>query len=508
MRLSKVNLIKKSGHGTGFGRDIILSTPSSDKKHVIGSFWYIREELTDDEARKLARAKQADGYRGDIFYGSAEKIWKKMLGRREIRSSSTDRGEPIKETDGITSEDFNGRSYGLLSDDEEDEEMDGAGPASFSQTQGSQTTSVHQSFFSSPNKRDLLSPPLSPNASQESTPVATQRTRNEDTPPMPGSFIFEDEAPASPAFSSGLTEPIQSISDILYATPSRPTYINPGLALEIRFDTSSPVPPNSRFDMTPRQLAAFSRRRQEFEKLMERPTTPSVLSDAGVDDFSLSDKDRAERERRRKDLQKFRLEREKRLRLENHSLKSTDLENSRKRSRDSSEAMDVDPDIGESAPKKSRSSEIFAKALGFSQSDRASLKGDTSEIDPPGNADDAHICSPSLSDVGQPTLNNSEEAPPSLAVPEQSSSSYSAPTPSPSPPLRPDFTSSKHNQPHIPKIPSGLRNTTNLSSSPATSPLKHGPSSKQIASRGISHDNENRTRAAVDSVNKINFTRY
>lgn len=96
MRLSKVNLIKRRGPFTPTRET--ATPPSLPGKVSVGTFWYVREELSDEEvntqsliqhhliirltwrlkARLMARVKQADGYRGDIFYGSAERIWKRV----------------------------------------------------------------------------------------------------------------------------------------------------------------------------------------------------------------------------------------------------------------------------------------------------------------------------------------------------------------------------------------------------------------------------------------------
>ncbi|KAJ6257135.1 hypothetical protein Dda_8020 [Drechslerella dactyloides] len=477
MRLSKVNLIRK-GVSESVTQNNSTSMFSADR-NVVGAFWYIREELGDHQARKIARTKQLDGYRGNIFYGSAEKLWKE----REIRKNSPHKlKRPIKSLE-TQPEIVTGRSYGLPSDDEDDD-MNNEVADNLDQA-----TLLQQSYVSSASHHDPLSPPLSPNRSQQTLLDRESYGDDGHTPPMPGSFIFETDAPASPTFSSSLMESIQSVSEFLYSTPTRPSYVNPGLALEHRYDVSSPLPQNSRFDMTPRQLAAFSKRKQGFEKLLERPTTPSAISDADPDEWSLSEKDRMERQRRRKDLQKFRLERQRRLRIE--SIQGTDEEpkGSRKRPRDDLDPVGVEFQRMETAQKKSRSSEIFAKALNPIYHVLEPQSGtDSSEARL--TIAETEVCRAAAGD-----------AIPSVAVSgEIQSQDYGAPTPSPSPPLHPENNFPKQAQPHVPKVPSGLRKATNISSSPAGSPLKISKNRYQGPVKAIGREDETRTRAAVDSI--------
>ncbi|KAK6343190.1 hypothetical protein TWF730_010790 [Orbilia blumenaviensis] len=483
MRLAKVNILRNGSSKAAGGHKPPTSLTFSTDRNIVGVFWYIKEELDDNEARKIARSKQASGHRGNIFHGSAERVWQKSDIRRN-HSHTTRRENAKTET---WSDSFAGRSYGLLSDEEEDEEeeiTDGI-------DQMDQQPSSQQSYLSSTTQQDPLSPPLSPTPTTGILDIAP-RSQDDRIPPMPGSFVFEEDAPASPAFSSSLTESTQNVADFLYSTPPRPSYINPGLALEGRYDSSSSLPLHSRFDMTPRQLAAFSRRKQGFERLMERPTTPSAMSDAGADDWDISDKDRAERERRRKDLQKFRLERQKRLRLESRSEGQANVEAGRKRARNSFEAADSEL-VAEQAPsKKSRSSELFARALdretrpSFKSSEhkRAALDGS---------------CDPPASDDTPQNMRESE-------APSLPASAYSAPTPSPSPPLPLESTISKNSQLHMPKVPSGLRKAVNISSSPITSPMKGGKDKPRT--QATPEETDRRCRSVIETFDRTALLKY
>ncbi|KAK6346992.1 hypothetical protein TWF696_007084 [Orbilia brochopaga] len=476
MRLSKVNLVRKGGSDSVTQRN--SASMFSADRNVVGAFWYIREELGDHQARKIARTKQLDGYRGNIFYGSAEKLWKE----REIRKNSPYKLKRRIKSSETQPEVVAGRSYGLPSDDEG--EMDDGAVGN-----SSQTVLVQQNYVSSTSHQDPLSPPLSPNHPQQNFPEQEVFGGDGRVPPMPGSFIFETDVPASPTFSSSLTESVQNMSEFLYSTPARPSYVNPGLALEHRYDTSSPLPQNSKFDMTPRQLAAFSRRKQGFEKLLERPTTPSAISDADTDEWSLSEKDRLERQRRRKDLQKFRLERQRRLRLESTQGNDEAIKGTRKRPRDDLEPVGMELEHTGTGHKKSRSSEIFAKAL-----------------DPKYHALESHADIGSSGPLSALTEENDihHAGPPDAlqidTSPEQTQSQdYGAPTPSPSPPLHPESNFPKLPQLHLPKVPSGLRKTINVSSSPAGSPSKSAASRFQDPTKTFIREDEVRARAAVDS---------
>ncbi|KAF3935927.1 hypothetical protein ABW20_dc0108405 [Dactylellina cionopaga] len=503
MQLSKINLIRKHA-SSKYGTPTLFST---DKK-TIGTFWYIKEELDEDKARKIARSKQVDGYRGDIFYGSAEKLWKKTRAQKDIRGSPSKRSSQTHTLEALP-ENFIGRSYGLLSDEEGDEDIAEKEDEYDSEEQSGglcqldNQISSQQSYLSSVTQIDPLSPPLSPTPTRDSA-LEANLSSEEHTPPMPGSFIFEDDAPVSPAFSSSLTESIQNIPDFLFSTPNRPSYVNPGLALENRYDSSSPLPQHAKFDMTPRQLAAFSRRKQEIERLMERPTT--ALSDTGTDDWNISEKDRSERERRRKDLQKFRLERQKRLRLESRSEGSKIIEHTRKRSRDISEPMDLESQLEESMPKKSRSSEIFARALD-TEHRRDSRTNVTEPKSTPSNDARGRVPSPTFANKSQPDVIMEELPPPNL-VGQPQEDPYGAPTPSPSPPFHTENLASKHAQPHIPKVPSGLRKAVNISSSPATSPSKGPQPSRNPLVQKRAEENESRTRSAVASILRSSFLTF
>ncbi|KAK6512656.1 hypothetical protein TWF506_008832 [Arthrobotrys conoides] len=483
MRLAKVNILRNGTSAAGGGQKHPTSLTFSTDRNVVGVFWYIKEELDDNEARKIARSKQANGHRGNIFHGSAERLWQKSDSRRG-RHHTINRENVEVET---WPDSFAGRSYGLLSDEEDDEEGAPDGPDPMDHQPSSQ-----QSYLSSTTQQDPLSPPLSPSPTRNSLNT-TPRKPEDRTHPMPGSFVFEEDAPASPAFSSGLTESTQNVPDFLYSTPARLSYINPGLALESRYDSSSSLPQHSRFDMTPRQLAAFSRRKQEFERLMERPTTPSVMSDTGVDDYEVSDKDRAERERRRKDLQKFRLERQKRLRLESRPEGQGTKEAGRKRPRKSFEPIDSEPPAEQAPSKRSRSSELFSRALDreardiFKPSDRRAVP-------------DGSLPFPASDEI---TRSSRESEAPSL-----SASAYSAPTPSPSPPLPSETTFSKHAQLHIPKKPSGLRRAVNISSSPNTSPMKGDQNPRIARSRIVSEETVNVCRLAVNIFQRSSLLTY
>ncbi|KAK6525515.1 hypothetical protein TWF281_010577 [Arthrobotrys megalospora] len=484
MRLAKVNILRNGASTTtAGGHKHHTSLMFSTDRNVVGVFWYIKEELDDNEARKIARSKQASGHRGNIFHGSAERVWQQSDNRRS-RPHPTKREKSKAET---WPDSFAGRSYGLLSDEEDDEEV-----ADGSDLMDHQSLS-QQSYLSSTTQQDPLSPPLSPTPTRESI-HATPPNREDHNPPMPGSFVFEEDIPTSPAFSSSLTESTQNIPDFLYSTPSRPSYINPGLALENRYDSSSSLPQHSRFDMTPRQLAAFSRRKQEFERLMERPATPSAMSDVGMDDWEVSDKDRAERERRRKDLQKFRLERQKRLRLENQPETQGSIEAGRKRPRGSFESVDSEP-LAEQAPsKRSRSSELFARAL-----DRETRTGFKSS-EPKRTATDDTLDIPASDDM----LQNVREG----EAPSHPASAYSAPTPSPSPPLPSEPTISKHAQLHMPKVPSGLRKAVNISSSPNTSPMKGSRDVYRAHTQTMAEENDSHCRSAVDTLQRSSLLTY
>ncbi|KAF3917323.1 hypothetical protein ABW21_db0200096 [Orbilia brochopaga] len=375
-----------------------------------------------------------------------------------------------------------GRSYGLASD--EDSDMDDG-----TNSNPDQTALLHQNYVPSTPHQDPLSPPLSPNHPQQDSSEEEGRLDDGNVPPMPGSFIVETDAPASPTFSSSLTESIQNTTDFLFSTPTRPAYVNPGLALEHRFDIASPLPQNARFDMTPRQLAAFSKRKQGFEKLLERPTTPSAMSDADADEWGLSEKDRLERQRRRKDLQKFRLERQRRLRLESIQGSNEETKDPRKRSRDDFDPFGLESQYMETAHKKSRSSEIFAQAL-----------------DPKGHTRETHAAigrseqlSASMEDDETRPSDNGDALKGIVTSEQTQNQDYGAPTPSPSPPL-PESNLPKQSQPHVPKVPSGLRKATNISSSPAGSPLKSAVNYRQVPTKTFIQENETRTRAAVDSV--------
>ncbi|KAF3272877.1 hypothetical protein TWF970_009900 [Orbilia oligospora] len=481
MRLAKVNILRSGASTNSSGQKHPTSLNFSTDRNVVGVFWYIKEELDDNEARKIARSKQANGHRGNIFHGSAESVWQKGDSRRS-HNYTTKRENVKAET---WPETFAGRSYGLLSDEEEDEEGVNDGPDPMDHQPSSQ-----QSYLSSTTQQDPLSPPLSPSPNRESL-NATPRKREDRTPPMPGSFVFEEDAPASPSFSSSLTESTQNVTDFLYSTPARPSYINPGLALESRYDSSSSLPQHSRFDMTPRQLAAFSRRKQEFERLMERPSTPSVMSDTGVHEWEISDKDRAERERRRKDLQRFRLERQKRQRLENRSESQGGKEPSRKRPRRSFELVDSGPLVEQVPSKRSRSSELFARAL--DRETRATFKSPENERP----VHDSSLLLPATDEISH-----------SLRESEAPASAYSAPTPSPSPPLLSEPTVSKHAQLHMPKKPSGLRRAVNISSSPSTSPMRGNQNPGKLHSRFVSEDAANICRLAVNTFERSSLLTY
>ncbi|KAK6336570.1 hypothetical protein TWF718_009373 [Orbilia javanica] len=481
MRLAKVNILRNSTSTNGGGHKQSTSLSFSTDRNVVGVFWYIKEELDDNEARKIARSKQASGHRGNIFHGSAERVWQKSDSRRNHHTMDRESAKAEAWPDS-----FAGRSYGLLSDEEDDEEGSTDGPDLIDHQSSSQ-----QSYLSSTTQQDPLSPPLSPSPTGESIGM-TPRKQKDRTLPMPGSFVFEEDVPGSPSFSSSLTESTQNVPDFLYSTPTRPSYVNPGLALESRYDSSSLLPQHSKFDMTPRQLAAFSRRKQEFERLMERPATPSAMSDAGVDDWEASDKDRAERERRRKDLQRFRLERQKRMRLEGRSENQGSLETARKRPRGSFESVDSEP-LAEQAPsKRSRSSELFARAL-----DRETRPFEPSE-------QKRAVVDGSLS---IPAPDETPQNPRDSEAPSIPASAYSAPTPSPSPPLLSEAVISKHTQLHMPKVPSGLRKAVNISSSPNTSPMK-GNQDHNPHTRIVSEESVGLCRLAVNTFQRSSLLTY
>ncbi|KAK6537744.1 hypothetical protein TWF694_011909 [Orbilia ellipsospora] len=477
MRLAKINLIRRGGLTFGTPTQTTSGLFSSDTK-PIGAFWYIKDELDDNAAKKIARAKQMDGYRGNIFYGSAEKVWGQQNNLQEFvpdKSFQSHLGS------------FIGRSYGLLSDEEDDEqgnnELDNLDLHPSSQ----------QSSLMTP--QDPLSPPLSPIMAQHATLSHGKR----HTPPMPGSFIFEDEMPTSPTFSSSLTESIQNLPEFLFSTPNRPSYINPGMALENRYDSASSLPQHARFDMTPRQLAAFSRRKQEFERLIERPSTPSAVSDTGTDDWDISEKERAERERRRRDLQKFRLERQKRLRLENLSGCQSQSGEMKKRSWDDVEQMDLESHPEASVPKRSKSSEIFASALSTDHS--RELRGN---LFAPSAERTVVDHTPAHVSISSQKSSLSRETPPiaSNAI-EETDKVYAAPTPSPSPPRQLDNNISKQSQLHVPKVPSGLRKTVNVSNSPAKSPLKVTPNFQNRLPLTHIEGIEKHIRSAADRVSSF-----
>ncbi|EPS43456.1 hypothetical protein H072_2563 [Dactylellina haptotyla CBS 200.50] len=494
MRLAKINLIRKSAstHGTSNSN---TTGPLSTDKRPIGAFWYIKEELDDNQARRIAKSKQIDGYRGNIFFGSAEKLWKQSpVQQYSEEAAMGHRGRPYE----TQPEKYIGRSYGLLSDEDDDEEQ-----VYHEIIRPDRHASSQQSSSSSTTQQDPLSPPLSPIAIQENISEQGPRNRDESTPPMPGSFVFEDDAPVSPAFSSSLTESIQHIPDFFFSTPNRPSYINPGLALEPRYDVASPLPQHARFDMTPRQLAAFSRRKQEFERLMERPSTPSAISDTGTDDWNTSEKERAERERRRKDLRRFRLERQKRLRLEHRPETEEEHGESKKRRRETFEQMDLEP-VETSISKRSKSSEIFARAL-----DVEELRESRFVVDPSlRNTIPEKKHSPGPDVMEYTTGPQSGNDP--LGIDTMPGSGYSAPTPSPSPslspppPLNPENCNSKQTGSHIPKIPSGLRKAINVSSSPSTSPFKEFRMGNQAASSALK-ESEIQARAIVDSIPRSSY---
>ncbi|KAK6507336.1 hypothetical protein TWF481_005775 [Arthrobotrys musiformis] len=483
MRLAKVNILRTGSSTTNHGPKHPTSMTFSSDRNVVGVFWYIREELDDNEARKIARSKQANGHRGNIFHGSAERVWQRSDSRRN--RSHTKQESAKAET---WPESFAGRSYGLLSDEEDDEEGASDGPDLMDHQPSSQ-----QSYLSSTTQQDPLSPPLSPSPGREGLNI-TPRKQEDRVPQMPGSFVFEEDAPSSPAFSSSMTESTQNVPDFLYSTPARPSYINPGLALESRYDSSSSLPQHSKFDMTPRQLAAFSRRKQEFERLLERPTTPSLMSDAGVDDWEISDKDRAERERRRKDLQRFRLERQKRLRLETRSDGQISAEAGRKRPRGSFEQPDSEP-LAEQAPaKRSRSSELFARAL--DRESRVDFKPSEYKL----TLEDSPMTIQTPDDVHRSTQESEAASLPTSA--------YSAPTPSPSPPLPSETAFSKHAQLHMPKVPSGLRKAVNISSSPNTSPMKGGQSFQDRCIEADSAAKIDICRSAIDTFQRSSLLTF
>ncbi|KAF3918630.1 hypothetical protein AA313_de0204217 [Arthrobotrys entomopaga] len=446
MRLAKINLIRKGRLTIGTPTQTASGLFSLDTK-PIGAFWYIKDELDDNAAKKIARAKQIDGYRGNIFYGSAEKVWEQQHNLQDAAQNKSFQPQTSN---------FIGRSYGLLSDEEGDDEQSNNELENIDLHMSPQ-----QSRLMTP--LDPLSPPLSPVTTQNASAL---HGKDDRILPMPGSFVFEEEIPTSPTFSSMLTESIQNLPEFLFSTPTRPSYVNPGMALEHRYDSASPLPQHARFDMTPRQLAAFSRRKQEFERLIERPSTPSAVSDAGTDDWDLSEKERAERERRRRDLQKFRLERQKRLRLESSSGSRSQSGETKKRAWDDLENIGLDVHSALSTSKRSKSSEIFASAL--STQHPCKLRGNLFVSNDELIVLD-HTPTPASASYQQPVLL------PTANPIEGTDKAYVAPTPSPSPPRQSENNISKPSQRHVPKVPSGLRRAINVSNSPAKSPFKITP---------------------------------
>lgn len=339
----------------------------------------------------------------------------------------------------------------------------------------------------------LMSPPTSQDtqhdSSENTTPTKHSFNKEEETPPMPGSFVFE-EPPSSPAFSSAQTDNF-TINQALYSTPRRPFYTNPGIAIEHRYNSRSPLPPPGQItDMTPRQLAVFARRKQEFERYMVRSTTPSLLNESisGDDYKPFSEKEQAERRRRKRDLEKWREEKEalKRDAEKSQGSKASNKDG-RGRERDDQDMVDVDTETRPA--KRSKSSNLFNSLLAENE-DEFNISTAGSAFGFGSNKEGSLIQSPSssASNAGSDTerennvsqkvkdvLEDREEA--NKIVTDEATGgaakSFEVPTPSPSPSptLQPVQSFTKSMSSHVPKVPSRLRNTV-APSSPAGSPQK------------------------------------
>lgn len=342
-----------------------------------------------------------------------------------------------------------------------------------------------------------ISPPTSQDTQHDSsgneTPTRSTFQREESTPPMPGSFVFE-EPPSSPAFSSSNTDNHFTINQALYGTPRRPNYTNPGIAIEPRYNARSPLPPPApRGDMTPRQLAVFARRKQEFERFNStRSATPSFYNESFSDEYKpFSEREQAERRRRKKDLEKWREEKEA-LKRESERLLGGKAANKdgRGRERDIEDAEDVE--MEDRPAKRSKSSNFFQSLLTeeedeFNMSTAGSAFGnfgnkstEGSRIQSPAASPDSQEGSDTEKETSITTKvknvlseNNQSKVTSTESVVNAPKSSFEVPTPSPSPspPLQPVQTFSKSITSHIPKVPSRLRTQT-TPSSPAGSPQK------------------------------------
>jgi len=341
----------------------------------------------------------------------------------------------------------------------------------------------------------LMSPPTSQDtqhdSSENTTPTKHSFNKEDETPPMPGSFVFE-EPPSSPAFSSAQTDNF-TINQALYSTPRRPFYTNPGIAIEHRYNSRSPLPPPGQItDMTPRQLAIFARRKQEFERYMVRSTTPSLLNESisGDDYKPYSEKEQADRRRRKRDLEKWREEKEALKRDAEKSQGSKALnKDGRGRERDDQEMVDVDMETRPA--KRSKSSNLFNSLLAENE-DEFNISTAGSGIGFGSNKEGGSLIqspSSSTSSAGSDTerensisqkvkdvLEDVEEADKIVADEATGGAAKSfevpTPSPSPSPTLQPVQSFTKSTSSHIPKVPSRLRNTV-APSSPAGSPQKN-----------------------------------